>query len=877
MSALSDLRERLRTFFFRSREERELQEEIEIHLEMETEANLRRGMSPEEARRAAYVSFGGVERFKEEVRDAWGTRVLEDLGADLRFAARTLAKSPGFTSMAVLTLALGIGANTAIFSVVDGVLLRPLPYADPDRLVALWPEGSFPRGGLEILRERSRVYERLSAVGFPLDVSLTGQGEPEQLTGVGVTPDLFATLGVGAAAGRPLQTGEEGSGRDRVVVLSHALWERRFGADPDVVGRTVTLGGVDRTVVGVLPPGFAYPSREVDVWIPADLAPADVGRHWGTAWVRPIGRLRPGATIEQAQAELRSLMPVVRSGFPWHMPADWGAAATAVPLQDSLVGNVRPMLFVLLGAVGLVLLVACVNVGNLLLARAATREREVAVRAALGAGRCRLLGQLLTESLFLALLGGAAGVLLALWSLPVLTSLLPADMPRLEEVGIDGRVLAFTLGLAVLTGLAFGLAPARHAFRPDVHRDLREGAGTSRRRWRLVAGLVASEIALAVILVIGAMLLVQSLWRLLQVDPGFRREQIVSAAVAPSELRYGDDASRRAFYQELEQRLKALPGARAVAVASGIPFGGGAYGSVFLIEGRPAPGTQGAEWPLADARLTVGSGYFQALGIPVLEGRAFTEADSASAPPVVLVSRKLADAYWKGEEVIGRRIQFPGPGEPWRTVVGVVGDVKWDRLSAGEGSGLYVPLLQSPPAGPTRVVVRTTAEEKAVAASLKNVVAALDKDTPVSDVRTMEELISASVAAPRSIMLLLAAFAAVALALGAVGIYGVIAYAVAQRTREIGIRMALGARTGTVLRLVLWQGTVLAALGIALGLPGAWGITRVLRNLLFEVSATDPLTFATVPLLLAVVALLASYVPARRAARVDPTRAIRGE
>ncbi|HSF39238.1 MAG TPA: ABC transporter permease [Thermoanaerobaculia bacterium] len=811
--------------------------------------------------------------------DSWGTRALENLGADLRFAFRTLAKNPSFTLMVVLTLALGIGANTAIFSVVDGVLFRPLPYADPDRLVFLWPEGSFPRGGLELLRERNRVYERLSAVSLPLEVSLTGRGEPERLVGVEATPDLFSTLGVGAVVGRPLEEGEEGTGRDRVVVLSYRLWQRRFGADPGVVGSLVTVDGVDRTVVGVMPRGFNFPARETDVWIPSVLAPDDIVRHWGYIWLRPVGRLRPGATVGQARAELAALVPEVRSAFPWHMPADWAVSTDAVPLRDALVGNVRPMLLVLLGSVGLVLLVACVNVGNLMLTRAALRQKEVAVRAALGAGRGRLVRQLLTESLLLALLGGGAGLLLAALGIPVLSSVLPADMPRLDEVRIDARVLGFTLALAGLTGLGFGLAPALRVFRPDVHRELREGegAGTNRRRLRLVSGLVAAEVALAVILVIGAVLLVQSLWRLLQVDPGFREEQIVAATVAPPELRYADDVRRRLFYQELARRLEALPGVSTVALGSGVPFGGGGYGSVFLIEGRPEPGTAGAaDWPYADSRVMVSPEYFKALEIPLLQGRGFTGSDDASAPKVVLVSRELAETYWKDEPVIGRRIRFPGPGEPWWTVVGVVGDVKWSRLDAEKGSGLYLPLLQGP-TGPMRVVVRSAAEPNRVAAGLRDVVADLDPDTPLSDVRTMEELIAASVAESRAIMLLLGAFAAVALALGAVGIYGVVASAVAQRTREIGIRMALGAQTGTVLRLVLWQGGVLAALGIALGLPGAWGATRVLQSLLFEVSATDPLTFAIVPLLLAAVALLASYVPARRAARVNPTQAIRGE
>jgi predicted permease len=821
-----------------------------------------------------------LKTLSSEVRDAWGLRALEDLAADLRFAARTLAKSPTFTIVAVLTLALGIGANTAIFSLVNGVLLRPLPYAMPDRLVQLWPEGSFPRGGVELLGERSRAYERLSGVGYTTQLVLNGRGEPERLTGAPVAPDLFATLGVSAAIGRTLRPGEQGTGRDGVVVLSHGLWQRRFGGDPKVLGSGITLGGVDRTVVGVMPPGFVFPSRDVEFWIPAPYSPDDPTLHWDMGWLRPVGRLRPGATVEQARAELNALMPEVRAGFPWHMPGDWGAGADAVPMRDAITGNVRRMLLVLLGAVALVLLVACVNVGNLLLARSATRRKEMAVRAALGAGRGRLVRQLLTESLLLALLGGAAGLLLAMAALPALTALLPADMPRLEEVGLDGRVLGFTLALAVLTGVGFGLVPAWRVLRPNsnLHQGLQDGgnAGTSRRRWRLVSGLVAAEVALSVVLVVGALLLVKSVWLLLRVDPGFQRESVVTASVDPPEFRYGDRASRQVFYQELLRRLNTLPGADVAAVATAIPFSGTASHSIFLIEGRPEPGTGDSEWPLADARLIVSPEYFRALGIPILEGRGFTEGDGEGAQPVALVSRKLADSYWPGEGAIGRRIKFPW-SKSWSTIVGVVGDVKWDRLSAEAGKGLYLPMLQSG-IGPMRIVVRTgDAGEDAVLANLRPLVASLDKDTPVSDVGTLEQLVSASAAESRSIMLLLGLFALVALALGAVGIYGVIAYAVSQRRREIGIRLALGARAGQILWLVLWQGAILAALGIALGLLGAFGATRVLQSLLFEVSATDPVTFATVAVLLAAVALLASYLPGRRAARVDPTRALRSE
>jgi putative ABC transport system permease protein len=875
MSWHSGLSERLRALLFRAREEREMDEEMRFHMEMHAAENVRRGMAPEAAARAARLEFGWAEVHKDEIRRARGTRWLEDAAADLRHGARLLRRSPGFAAVVVLTLALGIGANTAVFSVVNGVLLRPLPYAEPDRLVVV-------RAGMstlgEFLEVRGRVesFEQIATFSSHHHVSLTGEGEPERLASASVTPELFPLLGARPLLGRTFLPEEAEQGRGAVVVLSHALWRQRFGGDPAVLGQTLRLDGESRTVVGVMPPEFRFPEAETQVWLPVTLVGPPPPQLWGSGGNFLVGRLAPGVTPAQARAELASLAPRLREAVPWNMPAEYWREVGVASLRDELVGGARPMLLVLLAAVGLVLLIACVNVANLLLARAAARRQEVAVRSALGAGRGRIVRQLLTESLLLTLVGGVVGVLLAFAGVRLLVAMLP-DLPRVLETGIDHRVLLFALSLSLLTGLLFGLAPALRGAGPAMRQGLREGgrAGVGRERQRLSLALVASQVALAVVLVAGAGLMVRSLWRLLQVDPGFRTENVVSAAVSPPAFRYPDAARQRAFYDELLSQLERVPGTRAAALASGVPFGGDVYGSVFTIEGRPDPATQGGDWPLTDGRVTVTPGFLQVLAIPLLRGRAFTEADRADAPPVVAVSQSLADRYWPGSDPLGARIRFPGDRE-WRTVVGVTGDVRWGDLTADRGTGLYVPLQQGWP-GPVRLLLRSTAEVEVVTRSIREVVSALDPDTPVSDMRTMEQFVTASVAGPRSAMLLLVIFAALALALGAIGIYGVTAYAVAQRRQEFGIRMALGARAGDVIGLVLRQGAALTAAGIAAGLAIAAMGTRVLSGMLYGVSATDPLTFALVPVVLALVALAAIALPARRAARVDPSIAMRSD
>ncbi len=859
----------------------EIDEEIAFHLEMRAAELERSGTPPEEARRRALAEFGDVEaaRLSLDASDAATERGRRrsdwraELGQDVRFALRGFRRSPGFVAVALLTLALGIGANTAIFSVVNGVLLRPLPYADPDRLVSL-EELSY-RGEYLELGERARTFD-VAFYTADDDVSLLGLGEPVRLEGAHVSSTLFPLLGARPAVGRAFATGEDRGGGADVVVLSHGLWQRHFGGDPAVVGRQLRLDGRSRTVVGVMPPDFRFPSRDTELWLPAGIDADDRISLWSTGG-SIVGRLRPGATLPEARAELQLLVPGLRALFPWAMPAEYGAQATFVPLRTKIVADSRPVLLVLLGAVALVLLVACVNIANLTLARVTSRRAELAIRVALGAGRGRLVRQLFTESMLLALAGGAAGLLLVVAGVRALVTVLPADVPRVDEVGVDARVLGFALALSLLSGLFFGLLPALRASGPRMEwlgEGGGRGAGAGPRRRALQGSLVVAQIALAVMLVTGAGLLIKSFWRLVRVDPGFRVENVVSATLAPPEFRYADDASRRVFYDRLLERLRALPGVSAAAVASGLPFAGDNWGTVFVIEGHPDPAATG-DWPWADAGAVVSPGWLDAMGVPVVQGRGFAETDDGRAPGVVIVGRALAERYWPGQDPVGRRIRFPGD-EGWRTVVGVAGDVKWNQLTEAGSGALYVPLAQGE-LGPMRLVVRSAADPAAVADELRAVVASVDRDTPVSDVRTAEQLVSASVAGPRFTMLLLSLFALVALALGAIGIFGVVSHATGQRRREIGLRVALGATPGDVRRLVVRQGATLTLAGLALGLVAALAVTRILAGLLHGVRPTDPGVLGGSIVLLAAVALGAAYLPARRATRVDPVEALRAE
>lgn len=851
-----------------------MDEEFRFHIDMMTDANVRAGMPPEEARRRALVAFGGVERHKEAMRDERGARWLHGSGADLRYAFRTLRRAPGFTVAAVLTLALGIGGTTAVFSLVETVLLRPLPFREPGRLVGV-EAGMGVLGEVLTLRRNVDAFERVEAYGSR-EVSLTGAGEPERLTAAAVTTGLLPMLGVGAEPGRTFLRDEDEPASADVAVISHGLWRRRFGADPAVVGSRIELDGAARTIVGVMPASFRFPTRSTELWVPIITEGLSPSVLWGTGGFWKVARLQPGVGLERANAEVASLGPRMRELLPWTMPEDYWRHATVTPLRDRVVGDVQPLLLTLFGAVTLLLLVACANVANLLLSRAASRTREVAIRGALGAGRPRVVRQMLTESVVLALLGGGAGLGLAFVAIASVRQLLPPDFPRLAEVGIDLPVLGFALAASLTTSLVFGLVPALRSARRNPGATFAGGgrAGTTRERRRLSAFIVAAEVAVSVVLIIAAGLLLRSFSRLLEVDPGFGAQDVVVAKVAPPEFRYPEDGDRADLYHRLLERMESLPGVTTVAVGSGVPFGGDAFGSVFLIEGRPEPAASG-DWPLADVRLTVSADYFRALGVPHLEGRPFTAADDAAAPGVAIVSRALAARYWPDEDAVGKRLKLVWEDD-WRTIVGVVGDVRWKDLGDSDGPALFVPLAQGP-TGPMRVVARTSGNPAAVARAIPDLVGSVDEDTPVSDLRTQRDLVSASLAQPRWATALLTIFAILALALGAVGIYGVTSYAISERTREYAIRIALGAPRKHVLwRLVRW-GAGLAAAGIVAGLAGAALATRLMDSMLFGVSPRDTLTFVAVPLVMAAVALAASWLPARRAIRADPVQALRAE
>jgi putative ABC transport system permease protein len=811
---------------------------------------------------------------------------MDTLFQDIRYALRKLARTPGFTLIATLTLALAIGANTAIFSVVDGVLLRPLPFAEPEQLVriASVKDGkNYPSSTLDFidLRDQSHSFAYAAAM-TPSTVNLTAAGaDPQRLALVQASANFFSLLRVQPAIGRGFVAGEDTEDGPRVVVLSDKLWRARFAADPRIVGRPLTLDGTTYTVIGVAPRDFTYPTNP-DLWAPlvfsrTDLRPDNRGAHW----LMVIGRLAPGATLAGGTQEVGAIAQRLEAQYP---EMDTGFGARLIPLREEMVGQVRPALLVLLGAVGFVLLIACANVANLLLVRAASREGEIAIRTALGAGRARIIRQLVTESLILAFLGGVAGVILAAWGVDLLVALGPERLPRLNEVHIDASVLLFTTAVALVTGVVFGLIPAMHAARPGVGQMLREGSrGTSapRASGRVRGLLVVTEMALAVVLLTGAGLLIRSFVRLLAVDPGFRPEHVVTFNLTLPEPKYSAGQRVRAVVADLSERMKTLPGAQATAIGFGLPMSGMQFRTNVDVAGRP-PLPPGKRNPI-DVRIA-SPGYFATLGIPLLRGRDFTSADRATTTQVALINQETARRYFSGEDPVGKRIELGwsrdtagtgGPTAMGGEIIGIVGDVKQFGLSADATPMTYLPFEQAA-LNDLSVVVRSTADPAAVGNAARRLVREVDPDLPIFGFTTLEDVIAESVSQPRFYTLLLGVFAGLALILAAVGIYGVISYLVSQRTRELGIRIALGATAPQVLRLVLGQGLVLAIAGVVVGLGASFWLTRLIASLLYGVGAADPLTFFGVVVVLLAVASLACYLPARRAARVDPLTAIRG-
>ena len=798
---------------------------------------------------------------------------------DLRYGARMLLKKSGFTLVAIATLSLGIGANTAIFSVINGVLLSGLPYPQPEQLAMVWldnrrqgiPDDITSYPNFVDWRDRNKTFQGMAGMTSS-NLHLTGVGEPEEIRAATVSINFFQVVGVGPALGRGFTAEEERPGSDRVVILSNALWQRRFGGDPGILNKTISLSGISNTVVGIMPAGFQFP-EDTDLWRP--LAPSDGMRAARFGFFLPVvGRLKPCVTRSQAQADL----DVVANQIEQQFPDMAGYGVNVVPVLEQTVGAIRRTLMILFVAVIFVLLIACANVANLLLARAAGRRREVALRAALGAGRWRIVRQLLTENMLLAALGGALGVLLAWWGLRLLVDLSPANIPRLENIRLDGRVLWFTLGLSLLTGLIFGLAPALQTTQLKLSETLKEGGrtGSGGRNARLIRGvLVVVEVALTLVLLVGAGLLIRSFWRLQQVDPGFKTDHVLTLRLSLPRSRYTEGAQAVSFFERLQERLGALPGVVAVSATTDIMLQRLATSSSFTIENRPRdPSELSLELPFD----RVLPNYFQTMGIQLLLGRAFTAQDGRDSPRVAIVNETFVKRYFPNADPIGKRFTFgdAGPDTQWIAIVGVVRDSKRQGVDQPIRIESFMPLAQMP-ARSMEVVLRTTGDPLALGNAARGAVWSLDRDLPIPRMQTLEQNLSTRVAQRRLNMLLLGLFASVALVLSAVGIYGVMNYAVTQRTNEIGIRVALGAQTRDVLRLVVGEGMILALAGVVFGLVMTFALTRLMASLLFGVSATDPLTFAAIAALLFGVALLACWIPARRATEVDPMVALRYE
>jgi putative ABC transport system permease protein len=866
----------------REKVDHELAEEIRAHLDLLTETHIKHGLAPEAARRAALVELGGVEQVKESVREVRQGRLLEDLLQDARYALRSLRKHPAFTVIAIFTLALGIGANTAIFSVINAVLLRPLPYRDADSLVTLTETVDGRSIGVSYpnvvdWRNQNTVFENLAAVRHRESFNLTGNGESERLQGRLVSANFLATLGVKPILGRDFASEDDRPGVARAVLLSHALWQRRFGGDEKIVGQQLTLNRESFTVVGVMPADFEY-GLEADLTVPIGLSAERFSPRGRDPGVETIARLKQGVSTETANAELNTIATRLEQQYP---ETNNGHRVRLDSLTEAIVGDIRPTLLTLLGAVGLVLLIACANVANLLLARSARRQKEIAIRTALGAGRSRILRQLFTESVMLAVGAGLIGLLLAVVGTSLLSSYLPEGIPRIREISTDAWVLLFTLGASVLTGLLFGLAPALQTSNPALTDTLKEGErNSSPGHNRTGKFLVVTEVALTLVLLIGAGLLVKSFWRLMRVDPGFNPQNLLAMQISVNAGT--DDGSRDAgFLDQLQQRVAQVPGVQSVAISNGLPFEG-ANQPAFVIEGK-APPEPGRE-PNGILYIT-SAGYLETLGITLLRGRAFSSRDTPSTTPIVLIDEVFARQYFPDEDPLGKRLRQAGSNSDYREIVGIVRHVEHSNLeglSAARGE-IYTPFSQIPVERLPRFVrrvnllVRTTVEPLSLASAVRSQIAALDKDQPVFNVRTMEQALARSAAARRFSMILLSVFAALALVLAAVGIYGVISYSVAQRTREVGIRMALGAQTTDVLKLVVRDGLKLVVIGVVVGLVGAFILTRLMSTLLFGVTPTDTITYATVALVLIGVALLACYIPARRATKVDPLVALRFE
>jgi putative ABC transport system permease protein len=859
---------RVRSFFRRNRVEQELDEELRFHVERQIEQHVANGMSACEARRQAFLALDGLERCKEECRDMRHLNLIDDLVKDLAYAARTLRKAPAFAITAVLTIALGVGANTAIFSVFKDFLLRPLPFHDPGRLVTVTQfnptqaeklTGYASPANYRDWKAQNHVFEDMGAWDVMIqEFNVTGTDEPERISGKRVSSSFFSVLGVGPLYGRLFGPEQDRRGGDTVAVLGYGLWQRRFGGRTDVIGAQITLDDKPFTVIGVMPARFRFSTPPEDVWLP--LAGVLQGGRGGMH-LKVIARLRPGMSIQQAQSEMEAIAAGLAREYPLE---DRSETALVGSLRDSYVRTLRPALLVLLAAAALVLLIACANIAAVLLARAAARRKEMAMRRALGASKARIVRQALTERLLLSLTGGALGFLLAIAGVPLLYAAVPLRMRPLEPVGVDASVLFLTLLVSIVTGLLFGIAPACSAADADINLGLKEGNGAGAPfagRGRLRGTLVISEMALAVMLLIGAGLLIKSFVRLLEVDSGFRAENVLTMNLSRNNGDY-------AFYADVLQRVAALPGVRAAGAANFIPINEDSWGQDVCIEGRPprAPG----DYIWAGHR-SVSLDYFRAMGISLLQGRRFVDRDLRS--PVAIINEAMARSYWPNEEPIDKRFKIGASSKEWISVIGVVKNVKYYGLDTEATPEMY--FLESMPR--MTLVVRAEADPTNLIAAVRGAIRSVDRNQPVSDVRTMERIIGESVAPRHLTMILTALFAALALLLASIGLYGLASYSVALRRHDIGVRMAVGARPADIVRSVVRGSMLMALAGVVIGLAGAWALTRITTSLLFGVTSHDPTIFVVVPLLLAAAMLIASYLPARRAAHIDPLEALRCE
>jgi len=880
---------RWRRFFHRTHRDRDHAREFQAFLDLETDDNIARGMSRESARRAAHLKFGSPTQIREEVYEMNGIAFLETLGRDIRYAARVLKAAPTFTLVSLATLALGVGATTAIFTVVNGVILQPLPYPHSDRLVTAWetnpsynlpghPPGSvsFSPGNYLDLRDRNRSFEQVGAFSTT-SYNLTGGAVPDRVKGGLVSAGLFSALGFRPSAGRLFVGSDDSPAAERVAIISHALWMERFGGSAAAIGADIRLDDRGHTIIGVMPAGFRLFDDDVDVWLPLERKITPENMRWRESYyLRVIARLKPGTTIQQARQDVDRIVRDIRRQHPTGL----GQGGTVVPLLDNTIARARGPLLILFGGVGFVLLIACSNVANLNLGRAIARRREIALRVALGASRGRVIRQLFTESMLLALAGAAAGLLIAELGVRALLRLAPDEIPRASEIHIDAWVLTFAGLAATASGMLSGLLPALAASKADPQeglkssdRSISSGAGSYSAR----TTLVIAEIALALVLMIGAGLMIESFRRVSAVNPGFDPQGLVTMRLALSPTRYDSVERQNAFYKQVLDRLRALPGLSAVGAIDGLPFSDGGFDNAFRIDGRPEPP---AGHPLkADIR-RIDPGYFQAMGIDLVQGRAFRETDRTGAPPVVIVSQSMARKYWPGESAIGKRltIQFGPPEGIHAEIVGVASDV-CPAMDARPGEYIYIHYPQGRFVAQMDLVLRPgalshSAGRSALSRAVRAAVASLDPEQPVYRIQTMQEMLRVTLATRRFEMLLLGLFGAFTACLAAIGLYGVLSYSVEARTKEIGIRTALGAHHRQVLAMVLVDALKLTFIGWGAGVIGAFGLTRLLSSLLFGVEPTDPSTFLVISLLLVAVALTASYLPARRAARIDPLIAL---